>query len=192
MRKTILIAGIGNIFLGDDAFGVEVARSLGCRTLPDEVQVKDFGIRGFDLAYTLLDPWHIVILVDALPRNEAPGTLFVLEPDLTGLGDPSAADMDLNPHGMDPLRVLNLAASHGPIVAHILVVGCEPRDFGDELEGRMGLSSQVQAAVHEASNMIEELVGRILAASKDRPTQLQTPALVTGNGEVTLWQEKSS
>lgn len=171
MSRTILIAGIGNIFLGDDAFGVEVARSLTQRTLPSEVQVKDFGIRGFDLAYTLLDPWHTVILVDALPRKEAPGTLFVLEPDLTGLGDPGAVGMDLNPHGMDPMRVLNLAASLGPITTRILVVGCEPKDFGDELEGRMGLSPQVQAAVDQAATMIEELIGRILE-STDHPMQV--------------------
>lgn len=184
MTGTLLIAGIGNIFLGDDAFGVEVARSLSQRTLPSEVQVKDFGIRGFDLAYTLLDPWHTVILVDALPRKEAAGTLFVLEPDLTGLGDPGVAGMDLNPHGMDPMRVLNLAASLGPIAARILVVGCEPKDFGDELEGRMGLSPQVQAAVDEAANMIEELIGRILE-SKDHPVQVHAPAQVAGNREVT-------
>src|ERR1700736_3665162 len=154
MTKTILIAGIGNIFLGDDAFGVEVARSLSQRTLPGQVQVKDFGIRGFDLAYTLLEPWHAVILVDALARSQPPGTLFVLEPDLAGLGDPDAVGMDLNPHGMDPMRVLHLAASLGTIPARILVVGCDPADFGDELEGRMGLSPQAQAAVDEASNMI--------------------------------------
>jgi hydrogenase maturation protease len=184
MTGTILIAGIGNIFLGDDAFGVEVARSLSRRTLPGEVQVKDFGIRGFHLAYTLLDPWHTVILVDALPRKEAPGTLFILEPDLSGLGDTAAVGMDLNPHGMDPLRVLNLAASLGPITAHILVVGCEPKDFGDELEGRMGLSQQVQPSVEEASNMIEELIGRILAGIKNHPMPLQEPVLVTDNREV--------
>jgi hydrogenase maturation protease len=163
MTKSILIAGIGNIFLGDDAFGVEVARSLSLRTLPAEVQVKDFGIRGFDLAYALLDPWLAVILVDAMPRKAAPGTLFLLEPDLSRLGDPGAAGMDLNPHGMDPMRVLNLAASLGPITARILVVGCKPKDFGDELEGRMGLSPEVEASIPEASNMIEELIGRILA-----------------------------
>jgi hydrogenase maturation protease len=184
MTRTILIAGIGNIFLGDDAFGVEVARSLARRTLPGEVQVKDFGIRGFDLAYTLLEPWHTVILVDALPRKEAPGTLFVLEPDLSGLGDPGAVGMDLNPHGMDPLRVLNLAASFGPITAHLLVVGCEPKDFGDELEGRMGLSPPVQAMVEEASNMIEELIKKNLAESKDHSMQLQSSVLVTDNREV--------
>jgi hydrogenase maturation protease len=185
MNPTILIAGIGNIFLGDDAFGVEVARSLARRTLPGEIQVKDFGIRGFDLAYTLLDPWHTVILIDAMPRSQAPGTLFVLEPDLAGLGNLGAAGMDLNPHGMDPLRVLNLAASLGPITSHILVLGCEPKDLGDDLEGRMGLSPQVQAVVEQASNMIEELVERILAESKDHhPMQLQKPVLVTDYREV--------
>jgi hydrogenase maturation protease len=185
VTKTILVAGVGNIFLGDDAFGVEVVRSLSRRTLPVEVLVKDFGIRGFDLAYTLLDPWHTVILVDALPRNEVPGTLFVLEPDLTGLGDPRAVGMDLNPHGMDPMRVLSLAVALGPVAARILVVGCEARDFGGEFEGRMGLSPEVQAVVEEASNMIEELVGRILAEIKDQPMPLQTPVLVTDNREVT-------
>jgi len=180
MIKAILVAGIGNIFLGDDAFGVEVAKSLSQRMLPTEVQVKDFGIRGFDLAYTLLDQWHTIILVDALPRNEAPGTLFVLEPDLAELCKPGTVGMDLNPHGMDPMHVLNLSSSLGPITARILIAGCEPKDFGDELEGRMGLSPEVQAAVAEAANMIEELIGRILSEIKDSTVQVQTPVLTTG------------
>jgi hydrogenase maturation protease len=163
MISTILVAGVGNIFLGDDAFGVEVALSLGRRRLPESVSVKDFGIRGFDLAYTLLDAWGAVIIVDALPRGNAPGTLYVVEPELAGLGNPASPDMAMNPHGMDPVRVLNLAASMGTISAQVFIVGCEPNDFGDELEGRMGLSAPVQAAVEEASNMVEELVGRILA-----------------------------
>jgi hydrogenase maturation protease len=183
MTKTILIAGIGNIFLGDDAFGVEVAHSLTRRALPDEVQVKDFGIRGFDLAYTLLESWHTIVLVDALPRKAAPGTLFVLEPDMTRFGDPREVGMNLNPHGMDPMRVLNLAASLGPIAARILVVGCEPAVFGDELEGRMGLSPEVQSAIEDASNLIEELIGRILAESKNHSMQLSL-VLVANNREV--------
>jgi hydrogenase maturation protease len=173
MTQTILIAGIGNIFLGDDAFGVEVVLSLSKRKLPDCVSVKDFGIRGFDLAYSLLDPWEAVILVDALPRGTPPGTLFVIEPTMPGPGDPASPDMAMNPHGMGPVRVLTLAASMGPISAQVFLVGCEPNDFGDELEGRMGLSSPVQAAVEEASNMIEDLVGRILATERLRPSQLQ-------------------
>jgi hydrogenase maturation protease len=148
----ILIACVGNIFLGDDGFGVEVARALSQQQLPEAASVKDFGIRGFDLAYSLLDPWDGVIIVDALPRGEVPGTLYVIEPDRS-----ATADTEINPHGMDPVRVLHLAASMGTISARILVVGCEPQDFGDELEGRMGLSSPVQAAVDEACNMIVRL-----------------------------------
>jgi hydrogenase maturation protease len=174
MTAKILVAGVGNIFLGDDAFGVEVARSLDRRSLAEGVTVKDFGIRGFDLAYTLLDPWDAVIIVDALPRGEAPGTLFVIEPNLDAIGSPASAEMAINPHGMDPVRVLNLAASMGTISAQVLILGCEPYDFGDELEGRMGLSAPVQAAIEEASNMIEEQVERILKTKQDPSIQLQT------------------
>ncbi len=166
MKPTVLIAGVGNIFLGDDAFGVEVARSLATRQLPENAVVKDFGIRGFDLAYALLDPWDAVILVDALPRGEPPGTLYTMEPNLAGLGNPASPDMAMNPHGMDPVRVLHLASSMGTIAARVLIVGCEPQDFGDELEGRMGLSTVVQDAVEEASKMVVDLVGRILAEKK--------------------------
>jgi len=147
----ILVACVGNIFLGDDGFGVEVARALSRRQLPENVYVKDFGIRGFDLAYALVDPWEAVIIVDALPRGEAAGTLYVVEPG------PASGDAAINPHGMDPVRVLNLAASMGTISARVLVVGCEPLDFGDEFEGRMGLSAPVHAAVEEACDMIVKL-----------------------------------
>jgi hydrogenase maturation protease len=158
----ILIAGVGNIFLGDDGFGVEVAVALGKKQLPPGVSVKDFGIRGFDLAYAVLDPWDAVVIVDALPRGQAAGTLYLLEPDA------ATANMELNPHGMDPVRVLNLAASLGSISAKVLVVGCEPHDFGDELEGRMGLSAPVQAAVEEACQMIVELANSLQLQTVER------------------------
>src|SRR6202167_592648 len=166
MTAKILVAGVGNIFLGDDGFGVEVALALSQRQLPEGVKVKDFGIRGFDLAYALLDPWDAVIIVDALPRGEAAGTLYVVEPDLAALPGVASADTAINPHGMDPVQVLNLAASQGTISAQVLVVGCEPQDFGDELEGRMGLSSPLQAAVEEASNMIVRLAAGIASTNK--------------------------
>jgi hydrogenase maturation protease len=151
----VLIACVGNIFLGDDGFGVEVARSLSKRQLPEGVSVKDYGIRGFDLAYALLDPWDLVVIVDALSRGEAPGTLYVIEPELNG---PASGISELNPHGMDPVRVLSLAASVGTISTKVLVAGCEPCDFGDELEGRMGLSSPIQGVVEAACDMILDLV----------------------------------
>jgi hydrogenase maturation protease len=174
MSNAILLAGVGNIFLGDDAFGVEVARSLARRSLPQDVLVKDFGIRGFDLAYALLDPWDAVIIVDALPRGETPGTLYIIEPDLSRMGDPATPGMEMNPHGMDPVRVLNLALSIGPIAAQVFVVGCEPNDFGDELEGHMGLSEPVQAAIEEACIMVDELFARIRAQNANATRELQS------------------
>ena len=165
MRPSILIAGVGNIFLGDDAFGVEAVRALATRTLPEGVSVVDYGIRGFDLAYALLEPWDAVILIDALSRGETPGTLYTLEPDLWCMQATQSPDMMLNPHGMDPVRVLQLAFSMGTVNAHVYLVGCEPVDFGDELEGRMGLSEIVQSSIEEAVKMVENLVGSILANS---------------------------
>jgi hydrogenase maturation protease len=162
MNQSILVAGVGNIFLGDDGFGVEVVSALSLRTLPEHVLVKDFGIRGFDLAYTLLEPWEAVVLVDALPRGESPGTLYLLEPDIPREGALTSSAMAMNPHGMDPVRVLHLAASLGHIAAKVVVVGCEPLDFGDEFEGRMGLSLPVQAAVGEACDLVSRLVERML------------------------------
>jgi hydrogenase maturation protease len=161
MSPKILIAGVGNIFLGDDAFGVETAHALSQRQLPQGVSVVDYGIRGFDLAYALLDPWDAVILIDTLQRGESPGTLYTLEPDLSGMRGPQPADMMMNPHGMDPVRVLQLAFSMGDVSSKMYVVGCEPADFGDEFEGRMSLSEAVQDSIAEAVVMVEDLIERI-------------------------------
>ena len=108
----VLIAGVGNIFLGDDAFGVEVAQLLARRQLPDGVRVVDFGIRGLDLAYTLLDPYEAVVLVDAMPRGGRPGTLYVLEPECVPAEGSEAIPL-MDAHSLDPARVLRLVASLG-------------------------------------------------------------------------------
>jgi len=165
MTRSILIAGVGNVFLGDDAFGVEVVRALGARPLPVGVAVVDYGIRGFDVAYALLDPWDAVVIVDALSRGGAPGTLYTIEPDLESLKDSAAGETMINPHGMDPMRVLHLAFSMGTVGARVVVVGCEPKDFGDELEGRMGLSNIVQSSIEGAVEMVESVIRQILAES---------------------------
>src|SRR5439155_18140778 len=124
-RPRILVAGVGNIFLGDDAFGVEVAQRLARRALPDGVRVVDFGIRGLDLTYALLDGYAVVILVDALPRGGPPGTLYVLE--VTDEPPPAEdAGPLIETHNMDPVKVLRLAAAMGARVERLLVVGCEP------------------------------------------------------------------
>jgi hydrogenase maturation protease len=160
--QRILIAGIGNIFLGDDAFGVEVAHRLNGR-LPETVRVADFGIRGFDLAYALMDEYEAVILVDAFSRGEKPGTLYTIEPMLDEV-HPSADFFDA--HTLHPAKVLALVkAMGGAVVGRMLIVGCEPASLGteDDEDGRIGLSPVVVAAVDEAIKLIESLVSKLLA-----------------------------
>ena len=159
-KPTVLVAGIGNIFLGDDAFGVEVVRRLGSRVLPQAVRVADFGIRGFDLAYALQDGYQTTILVDACPHGEAPGTLYVIEPDLEGLDDPGAQQA-IEGHAMNPVSVLRMARAMNIEVKNVLLLGCEPETLGGE-EGQMGLSAPVEAAVEEAVNLMESLIDDVL------------------------------
>src|ERR1700751_5503229 len=102
MSDKVLVAGIGNIFLGDDAFGVEVINRLAQRSLPGNVCVADFGIRSFDLAYALMEEWDFVILVDALPQGGEPGTLYKFEPELPQSGE---LPPELDAHTMNPVTV---------------------------------------------------------------------------------------
>jgi hydrogenase maturation protease len=157
----ILVAGIGNLFLGDDAFGIEVVRRLAACPLPDNVRVVDFGIRGFDLAYALLDDYAAAILVDALPRGGAPGTLYVLEPDLSAL-DPAAAT-GVDAHTIDPVQVLCLVKAMDGQPRRVLVVGCEPATIDADEDGNFGLSPPVEAILDEATTLVESVIARVLA-----------------------------
>jgi hydrogenase maturation protease len=156
----ILIADIGNIFHGDDAFGVEVANVLTRRALPPEVRVVDFGIRGYDLAYALVDGYDAIVLADATARGGAPGTLYTIEIDPNDVGSEQRGEMDA--HAMNPMRVLAMARAMGGCCARILLVGCEPETLGSEEEGLMGLSATVASRVEEAAGQIESLVAGIL------------------------------
>ena len=158
MKPGILIAGIGNIFLGDDAFGSEVARRLQLRAWPSEVRVEDFGIRGFDLAFALLDGYELTILIDAVPRGDAPGTLYRIEPDLNALDELSEAETSIETHGMNPMKVLAMVKSMGGVFKRVVLIGCEPAPLAAE-DGEMGLSDAVAAAIPEAIRMIEETIG---------------------------------
>ncbi|MEV8565138.1 hydrogenase maturation protease [Streptomyces sp. NPDC051322] len=175
----ILIAGIGNIFLADDAFGPEVITAMSGRPVPDGVHVADFGIRGMDLAYRLLDGYDVAVLVDAAPRGEEPGTLYVIEPDLED-GDPRQVP---EAHGMDPVKVLALARTLGDVdqarLPRVLVLGCEPlvRMRGDEPEVAAGLSAPVRTAVGEAVRLLDSLTADLLRdpqAADIPPTALRT------------------
>jgi hydrogenase maturation protease len=156
----ILVAGVGNIFLGDDAFGVEVAQRLMARPQPEGVRVVDFGIRGLDLAYTLLDGYEAVVLVDAAPRGGTPGTLYVLEPDLEPLTSLEEVPM-VETHNLHPTRVLRLAAAMGGRVRHLVVVGCEPGNPSED-DFTAEMSAPVRSAVDEAVPLVESLLARLL------------------------------
>ena len=160
VRPTILVAGIGNIFLGDDAFGVEVVRRLASRNLPAEARVVDFGIRGLDLAYALQDGYETTILIDAFPHGQPPGTVSIVEPDINEINAPP--DSLVEAHSMHPLAVLRMAAAMNGSLHRVLLVGCEPASLGGD-EGCMGLSEPVEAAVEEAVNATEALLKRLLA-----------------------------
>jgi len=159
MSPRILVAGVGNIFLGDDAFGVEVARRLMQRQIPPNVTVRDFGIRSYDLAFALMNQWELSILVDALPRGGRPGTIYVLEPELPN-GNVNQEALD--GHSMNPVAVLQLVQALGGKIARLLVVGCEPATVEPSAEGEMGLTAPVEGAIEEAIRVIE---GLILTAS---------------------------
>jgi hydrogenase maturation protease len=159
VSKRVLVAGVGNIFLGDDGFGVEVVKRLAGRELPKGVQVVDFGIKGLDLAYALQDDYELVVFVDAIPRGEKPGTIYLIEPEIEEDGE-----VVMDTHGMDPVKVINLARALGARPTRTLVVGCEPQVVvsGEDYEEMlMELSEPVRAAVEEAVRLIEALVEEI-------------------------------
>jgi len=144
--RRILVAGIGNVFLGDDGFGVALAGRLARQDLPAGVEVVDFGIRGMDLALALGD-YDAAVLLDATPRGGAPGTLYVIEPEV-------ADEVAVDAHGMDPVKVLALARAMGMSPPRTLVVGCEPSDQEDAAV----LTEPVRAALDEAVRLVEEVV----------------------------------
>jgi hydrogenase maturation protease len=152
----ILVAGIGNIFL-DDAFGSEVARRLLARPAPEGVRIVDFGIRSFDLTYALLDGYDAVILIDAVPRGEAPGTLYVIEPELDEASASPDPDLLTGTHDLDPEKVLRLAVALGGKTQRVLLVGCEPSTTEESME----LSAPVQSAVDEAVALVETLIAKL-------------------------------
>ncbi|RCW44639.1 hydrogenase maturation protease [Halopolyspora algeriensis] len=164
MSARVLAAGVGNVFLGDDGFGVDVVGRLAAEQVPEGVHVADFGIRGVHLAYELLDGYDAVLLIDALPRGDEPGTLYVLEPDLDTLEPltPGTGGVTMDAHGMNPEAVLSLCKTLGGLPGRALVLGCEPADCSE----RMGLSEPVAAAVDPAVEKVRELLAEMVETTR--------------------------
>lgn len=158
----ILVAGIGNIFMGDDGFGCEVAGRLSQRKVPAGVDVVDFGIRGLDLGYALMDGYEVVILIDTVDRGEAPGTLYLIEPEIGDAAAPARGEQLMAPHGMDPASVLRFIAALDQRRPRVLMVCCQPAFLGGE-QGHMGLSEEVTQSVDKALTEVLGLVDELLA-----------------------------
>ena len=156
----ILVAGVGNIFMGDDAFGSEVARRLMDEGLPAEVQVTDFGIRSYDLAYALMDGYDVTILIDVTSRKQPPGTVYLIQPDLSQLDQLDGMMADA--HSMNPVNVLRMLRTLGNSPGKLYLIGCEPAILDVE-DGRMGLSEVVEAAIPQAIELIKSLVNDLLS-----------------------------
>lgn len=153
----VLVAGVGNVFLGDDGFGVAVADRLADEPLPEGVRVVDYGVRGVHLAYELLDGYDALVLVDAVPMGEVPGTVALLRPEEVG----EAPLVDA--HGMGPDAVLATVARLGGRIPQVFVVGCQPAEVG---EG-MGLSVPVAEAVPGAARLCCRLVEDLVVTGRE-------------------------
>lgn len=160
MTPRILVAGLGNIFRGDDAFGVEVVRKLNRRAIPEHVRVIDIGIRGHDLAYAILDGYDVVIVVDATRRGGEPGTIYTLEIDPAQAGAPAAPTAT---HGADLAATFRLVEAMCGSFPRLYLVGCEPAELGSDEEGQMGLSEPVRMAVERAMEQVETVIAKTLA-----------------------------
>jgi hydrogenase maturation protease len=157
-NRKLLIAGIGNIFFGDDGFGVELARRLiERRAWPEGVRVEDFGIRGYDLAMALTDGWELAILLDAVSRKGTPGTLYFIEPDPIST---VYSKLPLDGHSLHPEAVLQLVEGFGGTATRVMILGCEPAE-AHELCG-IGLSPEVQNAIGPAIEFVEKHVQTML------------------------------
>ena len=159
MTGRTLVAGVGNVFLKDDAFGCEVVRLLAERPVPDGVQIRDFGIRGVHLAYDLLDGCDLFVLVDAAPRGEKPGTVTVLEVEVPE-PDPTAGPV-MDAHDLTPDAIFALLASLGGRPGRSLLVACEPAD----VSAGMGLSEPVRQALPHAVQTVEEILASVAGDS---------------------------
>ncbi len=157
MAARMLVAGIGNLFLGDDGFGPEVVRRLAEQNaLPPEVRVVDYGVRGMHLAYDLLDAHDALVLVDALPGGGAPGEVVVFE-----VGPEDLGGGEFDAHGMNPVAMLAGVQRLGGTLPATYVVGCRAADVNDGI----GLSPLVAAADADAVDAVRTLVGRLTAAA---------------------------
>lgn len=158
----ILVACVGNLWLGDDGFGGEVAKRLRGRDLPDDLAVADFGTGGLDLAYEVMRGYEALVLVDVSRQGGEPGTLYVMDVDPDSVGGPIEDGENIDPHGMEPQTVLRFVKAVGGWPGKVVVVACEPQEVDDVA---IGLSDPVAAAVEGAVELVLESVEELRCTS---------------------------
>ncbi len=173
MTARILVAGIGNIFLGDDGFGSEVVRNAAIPQDDSGVRVIDYGIRGMHLAYDLLEKWDALVLVDAVPSRGNPGALHVFQADYDDLAESASGAAGLDAHGMDPAAVFASLRALGGSPPYTVVIGCE----AGSVEEGIGLTGPVSRAVPRAARAVEEIV-----AALQTPAAANSPPPVREDG----------
>jgi hydrogenase maturation protease len=158
----ILVAAVGNLWLGDDGFAAEVAKRLRERALPEDIAVADFGTGGLDLAYEVMRGYEALVLVDVSRQGGEPGTLYVMEVDPESIEGGIDDGMQIDPHGMDPETVLRFVKATGGWPCMVVVVACEPEQVE---EVSIGLSAPVEAAVDGAVGLVIETVEELRCTS---------------------------
>ena len=157
-EKQILVAGVGNAWLQDDAFGGECARRLEARGVPSGVTVMDFGTGGLDLAYEIMRGYDALVILDASRRGGEPGTLYVIEPSMEEIAGSIEDGEAINPHSMDPATVLRFVRAVGGWSGKVVIVACEPGEVEDL---GIGLSPALEAAVDQAIALIDETIAEL-------------------------------
>jgi hydrogenase maturation protease len=155
LEQQILVAGVGNAWLRDDAFGGEVVRRLEARGVPSGVTVMDFGTGGLDLAYEVIRGYSALVLLDASRQGGEPGTLYVMEPDRGEFAGALQDGENIDPHAMDPHTVLRFVSAVGGWPPKVLVIACEP---GEVDEPGLGLTPPVDRAAGAAVDLVLDTI----------------------------------
>jgi len=158
----ILVAGMGNVLRGDDGFGIRVVDELKKNhNTPAEVDIYEAGIGGIGLVQELMNGYDALVVVDAVEKGAAAGTLFVIEPleHQTAITDEKLHASMVDMHYADPSKVLLMAKVLNVCPPKVFLVGCQPEYVDDAVEGlRPPVEQAVPQAVEEVLSLIDELL----------------------------------
>lgn len=156
-----LVAGMGNVLRGDDGFGIRVIDELKQNHIfTDDVNLYEAGIGGISLVQELMSGYDALIVIDAVEKGAAPGTVFVLEP-MDGKVEIKNLELHqkmVDMHYADPSKVLLMAKAVNVCPPIVYIVGCQP-EFVDEAEEglRPSVENAIPQAINEVISLLEQL-----------------------------------